>query len=76
LRRAAGSIPANITESCGRNSKAEFSYFMQIAVGSASKVEYHLLLARDLDFIDPKEYETLDFKVNEVKKMLNSFLKN
>lgn len=75
LRRAASSVPANIAEGCGRNSDAEFAHFLQIAAGSASEVEYNLLLARDLQFIDSTEYETLDSKINEVKRMLNAFLK-
>ena len=75
LRRAAGSIPANIAEGCGRNSEAELARFLQIAAGSASEVEYDILLARDLDFIDPQKYNKLDSQVNEVKKMLNAFLK-
>ncbi len=75
LRLAAGSIPANIAEGCGRNSEAELARFLQIAAGSASEVEYDILLARDLDFIDPKKCNKLDSQVNEVKKMLNAFLK-
>lgn len=75
MRRAASSVPANIAEGCGRNSDAEFAHFLQIAAGSASEVEYNLLLARDLQFIDSTEYETLDSKINEVKRMLNAFLK-
>ena len=74
LRRAASSVPANIAEGCGKNSDAEFARFMQIAAGSASEVEYHLLLAHDLNFIEPITYEKLDSDVNEVKKMLNVFL--
>lgn len=75
LRRAASSVPANIAEGCGRNSEAEFSHFLQIAAGSASEVEYHLLLARDLNLIAAGEYSNLDSKMNEIKKMLNAFLK-
>ncbi|HQT90946.1 MAG TPA: four helix bundle protein [Candidatus Kryptobacter bacterium] len=74
LRKAASSVPANIAEGCGRNSEAEFARFMQIAAGSASEVEYHLLLAHDLNFIEPISYTQLDSDVNEVKKMLNVFL--
>jgi four helix bundle protein len=45
-RRSCSSIPANISEGCGRKSAAEFARFLQIAMGSASELEYHLLLAR------------------------------
>lgn len=75
LRRAASSVPANIAEGCGRNSDAELAHFLQIAASSASEVEYHLLLARDLKFIDSKEHENLTSEIIEIKKMLNAFLK-
>ena len=45
IRRAAGSIGANIAEGSCRKGDCEFSRFLQIAMGSASELEYHLLLA-------------------------------
>lgn len=74
LRRAASSVPANIAEGCGRNSDAELARFLQIAAGLASEVEYHLLLARDLQYLDTEKHAKLDFQINEIKKMLNVFL--
>jgi four helix bundle protein len=45
LGRSSASIPANHAEGCGRNGDAEFARFCSIAMGSASELEYHLLLA-------------------------------
>ena len=72
LRRSAASIPANLAEGCGRNGDAEFARFCSIALGSASELEYHLLLARDLKLIQPRDYEELAARVTELKRMLTA----
>ena len=59
IRKASVSIGANIAEGACRNGDAEFARFLQMAAGSASEVEYHLLLARDLDLIPPDDYEMI-----------------
>jgi four helix bundle protein len=75
IRRASASIPANIAEGCGREGDAELSRFFQIAMGSASELEYHLLLAHDLGFLNDGDFRQLAPKVVEVKQMLASFIK-
>ena len=75
IRRACVSIPANIAEGCGRDTDADFARFLQIAMGSASELEYHLLLAHDLGFLTDSVYERLQTKTSEVKQMLTSFIK-
>jgi four helix bundle protein len=74
LRRAAVSIGANIAEGCGRRSDGEFVRFLQIARGSASELEYHLLLARDLKFMVQREHQNLENKLSEVQRMLSSLV--
>ena len=74
LRRASSSIGANIAEGCGRRSDAEMKRFLQIARGSASEVEYHLLLAKDLQFLTAAGFNGLEGKVHEVQRMLASLV--
>lgn len=74
-RRAAASIPANIAEGCGRGGNVEFARFLQIAAGSASEMEYHLLLARDLGMLADETYGKLNDDVLEIKRMLTTLIK-
>ena len=73
-RRAAASVPANIAEGCGHNGDAELARFMRIAMGSASELEYHLFLARDLSYLDLEQYEEVSTLTTEVKRMLGGFI--
>jgi four helix bundle protein len=72
MRRAAVSVCANIAEGCGRKSDGELARFLQIARGSASELDYHFLLARDLKYLPPAEYGELESRVREVQRMLTS----
>lgn len=51
MRRARASIPTNIAEGCGKSSKKDFARYLGIAFGSASELEYQILLSRDLNFL-------------------------
>ena len=74
IRRSYSSIPTNLAEGCGRNGDAEFARFCSIAAGSASELEYHLLLARDLDLIDSRDHKDSAEQTMEVKRMLSALL--
>lgn len=75
LRRAAVSIPTNIAEGAAKGSNPDFGRFLQIAFGSASEVEYLILLAFELNFLKEDEYEQLNNDTVEVEKMLSGFIK-
>jgi four helix bundle protein len=70
LRRSASSIPANIAEGSGRNGDLEFSRFVRISLGSATELEYHLLLSRDIGLLTASKYEELSGEVLRVRSML------
>jgi len=75
IRRSAASIPTNVAEGCGRSGGPEFARFLNIAMGSASELEYQLLLAGDLKLLDPDQYQALSADVIEVKRMLASLFR-
>lgn len=74
MRRSSSSIPTNIAEGCGRGNDGDMSRFLQIAGGSASELEYQLILARDLQLLDTETYQRLDTHLDEVKRMIYAFL--
>lgn len=74
LRRAAVSVPSNIAEGCGRKSDADFKRFLIIAFGSASELEYLLILSKDLAYISDQIYKEHIKEVCHIKKMLTSLI--
>jgi four helix bundle protein len=75
IRRCAASIAANIAEGCGKRGNPEFQRYLNIAAGSASELEYHFLLAHDLNLLDDTSYRELNRGVVEVKRMLASLVR-
>jgi len=74
MRRSAASIGANIAEGSCRKGDLEFGRFLYIAMGSASELEYHLLLARDLEILETVDYQRLSKDTEEEKRMLASLM--
>jgi four helix bundle protein len=74
LRRAAISIGANLAEGCGRRTTPEFARFIRIAMGSASELDYHLLLCRDFGFLTNEFYDRTAKELTTVRKMLFALL--
>jgi four helix bundle protein len=75
LRRACILITSNISEGCGRGSDMDFARFAQMAMGSASEVEYQILLSHDLGYLETPIYNKLTLDVTEIKRMLTSLIK-
>jgi four helix bundle protein len=74
IRRSSASIAANIAEGCGRTGNAELHRFLQIAAGSASELDYHLLLARDLKYVADQEYAVREAELNRLRRKLTALL--
>lgn len=74
MRRASSSIPTNIAEGCGRDSQVELARFFILAMGSSSELEYQLILARDLNYIEEEAYQDVLSELVEFRRMLNAFI--
>ncbi|MEO8029808.1 MAG: four helix bundle protein [Gemmatimonadota bacterium] len=74
LRRAAISIPSNIAEGCARRGDKELIRFLTIARGSTGELECQLLLARDLGFLSPADWEALNGPAEEISRMLGGLI--
>jgi four helix bundle protein len=70
MRRAVVSIGSNIAEGCGRTGDAGLAAFLQIALGSASELEFQLRLAADLGLLSPAQVAPVIAELQQVRTML------
>jgi four helix bundle protein len=69
IRRCAVSIPSNISEGAGRNTKGEFIQFLGIANGSSYELQTQMVIAERLGFVDMVIYEDILDNIDEIQKM-------
>jgi four helix bundle protein len=70
MRRAGVSVASNIAEGCGRAGNRELVRFLTIALGSAAELECQLRIARRLQYIDTKLFESTSEHTRRVQRML------
>ena len=75
MKRCAVSIPSNIAEGSGRNSKNEFAHFLGIANGSTFELITQLILAKRLKLIKEEIIQPIINQLVEVSNMNFSFQK-
>jgi len=75
MQRAAYSIPSNFSEGCGPASDKDFNRFVTICLGSSHELEYFILLAKDLKYIEISTFEVLTTQINKIKRKLYTLSK-
>ncbi|HJP59178.1 MAG TPA: four helix bundle protein [Gemmatimonadaceae bacterium] len=73
--RAAASVPTNIAEGSRQASRRDFARFLRYALNSNTELEYHFILARDIDAIPRSAAVNLLSSVEQVRKMLYGLLR-
>ena len=74
LCRSAASTPANIVEGQSRQTTKEYLQFLYTARGSVAETKYHLLLAKDLEYLEDSDYSEIIMGYDNVGKMLNGLI--
>ena len=76
IRRAGSSIPANIAEGYGRNSKGDYIQFLRISQGSLKELETHLTLSRRVGLLGESETKTVLEDCDRLGKMLHRLIRS
>ena len=75
MRRAASSIPANLAEGCGRDGDAELKRFLNIALGSASELDYFILLITEIGYLPAEQAQPLAEACLVLRRQLGAFIR-
>ncbi len=75
IRRASVSIPSNIAEGFGREGKNDYLRFLNIAISSLFELQTQLEIAKNLEFINKIEFDSLYEDTRELERMLSSFIR-
>jgi len=74
IKRSVISIPSNIAEGAARDSNKEYIHFLYISLGSLAELDTQLIIAKDLKFIDEKDFEEVIEKLDNIGKMLSGLI--
>lgn len=75
IERAAGSVPANIAEGCGRRTRPDYLRHLAIANGSLLELETHVLLAAELSLVTPDHLAEVTTLSAEVGRLLAGLIR-
>jgi len=76
LQRASVSVPANIAEGWGRETKAYYVNFLRISKGSLAELDTLATIAHSLNYLEPDLFVELNNKIEEVSRMLNALIRS
>jgi four helix bundle protein len=76
IRRSASSIPANIAEGYGRNSKGDYIQFLRLAQASLKELETHVILCTRVRLLPESESQSTLEHCDRLGKMLHRLIRS
>jgi four helix bundle protein len=76
IRRAVSSVPSNVAEGAGRQTKREFINYLHMAQGSLSELDIQLELTRRLGYLAQDRWIMLDRGIERIDKMLSGLIRH
>lgn len=76
MQRCAISITSNVAEGFSRQGKKEKVQFYYISLSSISELQNQLLIARDVDYLNSKEFKKIAKQTTIVQKIINGLIKS
>ncbi len=75
IRRSAVSVPSNIAEGYGRNSRNDYARFLQIANGSLYEIQTQLEISLNLSYLSESRFNEIYEQSREIERMLSSLIR-
>ncbi|MGQ0811284.1 MAG: four helix bundle protein [Nitrospiraceae bacterium] len=76
IRRAVSSVPSNIAEGAGRQTRKEFINYLHMAQGSLSELDTQVELARRLGYLEQESWASFDGQFERIDKMLSGLIRH
>lgn len=76
IRRAAISIPSNLSEGAARNHSKEFIQFLHICLGSISELETQIIISENLKFLSKVDSTRIQNELTELRRMFLGLIRN
>lgn len=70
MRKCVSALGAHVAEGCTLTGRPESGVFFQMALGCASELLHHLLVARELGYVNTEQFDNLESQVAVVRRML------
>ena len=76
IRRAAVSIPSNISEGAARSHNKEFVQFLYVSLGSISELETQIIISHNLKFLSSNDSIKIQNELTELRKMILGLIRH